>query len=128
MKRFSSGLPVREHLKIDTKTLLEKSREQLYDIDCSEVGNPTQKGKIGSVSLVLNACDEELHTYCSQPYAVHEYGKAEQDPFPNPTLLDLLDEDQAGSMDESIADLIQRAKTETLPEVFHSRFEEMVVN
>lgn len=120
------GRPVLEHLKIDTKTLLEKNRETLDGADCSDVGNPTRHGRGGYVSRVLDVHEEELHSYSNRPRAVHEYGKTEEDPFPNPTLLDLLDEDQAESLDEAIGDMIQRAKENVLPETHLARVEQMV--
>lgn len=49
------GLPVLEHLRIDTSTLLEQQRDSLDDTDFSTVGNPTMSSKACFVSRLMTS-------------------------------------------------------------------------
>lgn len=49
------GLPVLQHLRVDTRTLLENNRPVLDDADCSAVGNPTAINRGGVVSRMMTA-------------------------------------------------------------------------
>lgn len=47
------GRPVLEHMRADTKTLLESNRASLNGTDCAEVGNPTVTNQNGYVSSII---------------------------------------------------------------------------
>ena len=49
------GLPVLEHVKVDTRTLLEQNRAQFDGSDCSQVGNLTIDSSRGAVSRIMIA-------------------------------------------------------------------------
>lgn len=95
------GLPVLQHLRVDTHTLLELNRAALNGIDCSEVDNICTDELARNISLMvlccLNLATNKLPAkyHCQEderrPF-VHYYAvRTERDPFPHPSLLDPID-------------------------------------
>ena len=68
------GLPVLQHLKVDTRTLLEQNRNQLDETDCISVGNPSVSSKGTSVKRLKTQNEEHL----SQDYRTLQ---DDEDPF-----------------------------------------------
>lgn len=101
--------PVLEHLKSETATLFDHYRASLDGTDCSMVRYPTVPKGGGFVSRVMTAranlmsndClfeDHRKHPDPNRPQAEYDYQRSEEDPSPNPSLLDMVDADQAGEV------------------------------
>lgn len=115
------GRSVLEHLSIDTAMLLDRNRQLLDDTDCSAVGNPTVLTGAVFVSRVMtarsNSIPNELLSdpnICkldpARPRAVFDYQWIEDDPFPNPTLLDMVDSDQSVEVHLEVEATLERSK------------------
>eukprot|EP00737_Agarophyton_chilense_P004416 gb/GEZJ01005548.1/.p1 GENE.gb/GEZJ01005548.1/~~gb/GEZJ01005548.1/.p1 ORF type:complete len:277 (+),score=18.39 gb/GEZJ01005548.1/:1081-1911(+) len=92
------GRPVLRHLRVDTETLLNNNRFALNGADCLEVGNPTVDSDEGYVScLMVERLHKDLHASdaiqriqppLNRPRANFHAARQDQDPFPDPSLLD----------------------------------------
>lgn len=113
------GLPVLRHFGVDTKTLLEERRDLLDGSDCSNV----EAGKGGTVSRLMVArlhcvpneavsedCSKEGDPTYSRDSSVDYYRvREEEDPFPDPSVLDPLDIDQEDAIESGIDSLLEEA-------------------
>ena len=97
------GLPVLEHLKLDTRTMLERNCRDLDGMDCSQVGNPTRTSPGGSVSRLMIArlngyqSHKSIHRVrvpADRPRVNYHTARTEEDHFVDPFLLDPLEIDQ----------------------------------
>lgn len=110
-----SGHPVLQHLDFDTKTLFEEKRDMLDGIDCSAVPNSTAVSRSGYVSRLtvshlnnLPSSDGIDKSDCDNRPRVNYYDiRQEEDPFPDPLLLDPVDTDQLQEVLDLIKDMIQ---------------------
>ena len=103
------GLPVLRHLQVDTRTLLENNRLSLDGADCSHVGNPTRDARAGIISRVMIARmnrvqdgEENKTSEGSRPRENYYKARREQDPFPDPSLLDPIDSAQHSEIIEAM--------------------------
>lgn len=112
------GHPVLEHMKVDTKTLLDENRERLDGIDCGSVGNPTRATTGGYVSRLMGAryngeidkpasCQPTIDA--SRPKVNYFESRNEEDPFPDPALLDPEMNDKSRILHGEVEGMIQRA-------------------
>jgi len=106
------GRPVLRHMRVDTKTLLESNRDALDGIDCANVGNPTVAENRGHVSAIMSQRASEVEKFIPiqdplRPRVDYFQSRKEIDPFPDASLLDRLDADQApdvqGALDTALA-------------------------
>ena len=87
---------------MDTRILLENNRSVLDGADFSHVGNPTTLNRGGNVSRMMiarlnrisNSDPVKEETESSRPRVNYYTARSEDDPFPDSSLLDPLDEDQ----------------------------------
>ena len=113
------GLPVLRHLQVDTRTLLETNRSALDGIDCSDVGNPSLDERSGRVSrLMICRLNRVRNNYPSsqgdRPHVHYRAARTEDDPFPDPSLLDPVDSTQHDEVLEAIANMKHKAKRKGL--------------
>lgn len=97
------GLPVLRHIHVDTKPLLETTRTALDGADCSFVGTPAIGDRSGRLSRMmvdrLNSIVPQHPTTTpqlseSRPRVDYNTAHNDLDPFPDPSLLDPIDDDQ----------------------------------
>lgn len=117
------GLPVLQHLGIDTKSLLESKRDVLDGIDCSSVRSSTGTTCGGHVSRLISSrlnrvvdpFDFNTPPDPSRPrvnfYSVQE----EVDPFPDKSLLHPIDSAQQEEVSEAIENMVQVATDSGFP-------------
>lgn len=102
------GLPVLRHLGVDTKTLLEERRDLLDGTDCNLHHLDVGTSKMGRVSRLMIARLNRLSD-CTGNISGPEHGnrdtsvnyydvREEMDPFPDASLLDPADADQADAV------------------------------
>lgn len=108
------GRPVLHHLQIDTKTLLELSRKSLDGTDCSNVGRLTLANRGGYVSRIMvsrlnHIRTEEKDLDPDHPRINYFTARSEPDPFPDPSLLDPLDENQHNEIQKATSCMVQSA-------------------
>lgn len=131
------GRSVLGHLSIDTAMLLDRNRQLLDDTDCSAVGNPTVLTGAVFVSRVMtarsNSIPNELLSdpnICkldpARPRAVFDYQWIEDDPFPNPTLLDMVDSDQSVEVHLEVEATLERSKAAGIPDDSCERLTKMI--
>ena len=115
------GRPVLRHLRVDTETLLDNNRFALNGADCSDVGNPTANDNEGFISRLTAA---RAHTTpesflknhpkppppANRPRINYHAARIDQDPFPDPSLLDLIDSDQHEAIEDAVDSMIEKAK------------------
>ena len=112
------GLPVLRHLQVDTHTLLKENRPVLDGADCSHVGNPTTLNRGGNVSRMMiarltrisNSDPVKEETESSRPRVNYYTARSEEDPFPDPSLLDPMDEDQHDEIRTEVKNLKDTAR------------------
>ena len=112
-------LPVLEHLKVDTRTMLERNCRVLDGMDCSQIGNPTRASQGGSVSRLMIArlngyqSHKSIHRVrvpADRPRMNYHTARTEEDPVVDPSLLDPLDNDQHQDIREAIEGLKQNIR------------------
>lgn len=115
------GRPVLEHLKVDTNTLLDTNRSVLDGVDCSEIGNPTAAKNGGMVSRImvsrLNQVQEDEpnsevqgELAADRPRVNYNAARNEEDPFPDPSLLDPIDSMQHKEVETETEEMLHKAK------------------
>ena len=118
------GLPVLRHLQVDTRTLLEGRVSRLDCADCSHIGYLTTISRGGSVTRMmiarLNRVREKTPVSCeylppNRPRVHYHTARTEREPFPNPSLLDSLDEDQHEDVRRMVGDMVTKAKKNGMP-------------
>lgn len=141
-KDLLNGLPVLHYLGVDTKTLLEEHHDALDETDFLTVKMTNHGGNTGCVNRLivsrLNrvsndavvANDEAEPTTTSSPdttpdtqpkpsrgeFVDYVQVREEQDPFPDASILDLLDEDRKVDVKYGIQKLIANVASNGLPE------------
>lgn len=121
------GLPVLRHLRVDTRTLLEDNYTSLHGTDCALNDSETQKtGKLGRImSARLNQIQETDKEPSekidpARPKVNYHKARTEEDPFPDPSLLDLIDKDQHDEIKAAVKGMEQAAKKQGLADVYES--------
>lgn len=105
------GLPILQHLQIDSRTLLERNRAVLDGTDCANVGNETKNNSNGVLRRLMVSrmqhVDKETHSDrrnqdgkneqegtipldSNRPREDYFELQQQKDPFPGPSLLDVL--------------------------------------
>eukprot|EP00171_Calliarthron_tuberculosum_P003723 IDg3723t1 len=136
------GLPVLRHLHIDSRTLLERNREALDGTNCAEVGNPTteQLGAIGRLMLAMLQGVKGRQYVEGQEYSqstafpskekprvdYYETRNA-QDPCPDLSLLDPLDDEQDAEVKAEIERMLTRANENGLPPVLQPKLRQLAL-
>lgn len=133
------GQPVLKHLGIDSKTMLENNRAELNETDSSGVVRddmvPSTVGRIliarirGVQNMITNfnyGGGQNMKTPAvyspPRPRSNYYVNKADVDPFPNLSLIDLPDEDQAASVRTAVEDMLKDALVQGFP---HNRFDDL---
>lgn len=118
------GLPVLRHLQVDTRTLLENNRAVLDGADCSDVWNPTRFQRGGTISGMMIArlnrlpnTKPDTDTQKNRPPVNFYSARLEEDPFPDPSLLDPVDSEQHDTITSVVADMKDTDRHNGLPEV-----------
>lgn len=118
------GLPVLQHLGVDTKTLLEERRDRLDGADCSAVKAATSGSGGGRVSRLMiarlnrvtnDSVEPVIHPDDNRHHVDFFKVREEADPFPDASLLDPLDADQHDEIQEALESMVQDAKKNGLP-------------
>lgn len=114
------GLPVLQHLKVDTKTLLENNRATLDGVDCSKVGQ-SEKGSTSDHADRLVTRMEALSRNEASEVDQHRervnyyQTRQSEDPFPDPSLLDPIDSEQHAHINQSIESMLKKAEDNGMP-------------
>lgn len=135
------GLPVLQHLRIDSKTLLENNRATLDGTDCAEVGNPTAThiGRVGHF-MVARTMRVKGNSYKhgieygqrsaqpsrDRPRVHYDEARSAPDPFPDPSLLDPLDDAQHDDIRAAVEKMLQAAQDNGLPPYYWERLQTLV--
>ena len=119
------GRPVLKHMKVDTKSLLEERAALLDGTDCSSVGNPTT-GKGGYVSRLMRSLTEEQDQNTARFTTSYNRERLQQDPLPDPALIDLTTYETGTERRKSIEMMLERAKSNGLLKEQNQQVEEMV--
>ena len=117
------GLPVLKHLRVDTKTLLEDNIKTLDGTDCSLTDQVRDKtGKLGRLmSARFNGQDNFNEPPPSnRPKVNYNTARNEEDPFPDPSLLDPIDADQHEDICKAVDNLEKTAREKGLADVYES--------
>lgn len=107
------GLPVLEHLQVETRTLLERNRSALDGADCFEVASPMIDERSGTVSrMMISRLNRSVNTEESderQSFVHFNSVRSERAPFPDPSLLDPIDSEQHGEIEAAVASMKDNA-------------------
>lgn len=118
------GLPVLRHLQVDTRTLLEDRVSVLDGTDCSHIENPTTLSQGGSVSGMMIARLTRIQEKkqfivtdlpSNRPRINYNTARTEEDPFPDASLLDPIDEDQHEEIRQAVSDMVTSSKKNGMP-------------
>lgn len=128
------GLPVFQHLGIDSRTLLERNRAALDGTDCSTVSHPTVTESCGSLGRLMipriqrvverepiyhDVKDTKPTTPDpNRPRANYYANKFDKDPFPDPNLMDVDSKRRDCAEGAEIEAMIQRAVDNGLPDQY----------
>ena len=122
------GRPVLQHLKVDTRTLLEENRAALDGTDCATVGNPTEGARGGYVSMIMNARANNVRNPLQDHLRprINFFGsRNDEDPFPNPNLLDLI-QPNGDETNAAIEDMLNDLKKVGLKDEHLNEFRRLV--
>ena len=121
------GLPVLQHLHVDTRTLLENNRAELDGSDCSNIGHRTMENRHGTVSRMMIARlnrTREVNSASStengepspeRPRVNYYSARNEEDPLPDPSLIGLVDSDEQTDIEKALEVMKQSAADAGLP-------------
>jgi transposase InsO family protein len=115
------GLPVLQHLRVDTRTLLENQRAALDGADCSSVLNAAvsdASGKLGRLMIArLNRAGNAQAQMgdAHRPRVDYYEARARVDPFPDPSLIDPVDSGQAEEVSSAVEHMLQCALKVGMP-------------
>lgn len=120
-----------QHLKVDTRTILENKCLALDGTDCSHIGFPSslmQQGTVsrtmlGSVQLANDPCPAD-----ARPRANYYRQRHESDLFLDPSLLDPIDLDQHNDIQSSIDAMLEKAFESGLPTHAHALLKKTVTD
>jgi len=127
------GRPVLQHMRVDTKTLLESNRASLDGTDCADIGNPTIVDKRGHVGTIMDKRSAEVEHHIpnqdpNRPRVDYFQSRKEIDPFPDASLLDPVDADQGADIDGAISDMLKQAEDNGLKGKHLHRLQKMVMD
>ena len=123
------GLPVLRHLRVDTETLLEANIKSLDGTHCSLDGKPpTNMGKIGRLMTArLNRqSNDDTIPAADRPKVSFHAVRIEEDPFPDPSLLEPIDEYQQDDIRKSVEDMQKTAKDNGLADAYESNLKSIL--
>lgn len=113
------GYPVFKHLQVDTRTLLEQKRAALEGADCTNVEHPTIPPGMGTVGrMMISQLHGNSTKYASRetrPRINYYQARGEDDPFPEASLLDMLDSYQHEDVCEAVKEMVESAVKNGLP-------------
>lgn len=138
-KDMLTGLPELQHLCIDLRTLFERSRAALDGTDCSAVAHPSASRTCDSLSRLMivrhqrvtgrKLIDDDSTALLYAPpsnsdrprenYFAH---KSDEDPFPDPNLMDVEDKTKDDAETKDIEAMNQHAIKSDIKTRFLSRF------
>lgn len=119
------GHPVLHHLQVEPKTLLEHNRAVLDGTDCSSVRNNVLNDQGGRVSRIMIACLNRVLGDGSEASDQPSLGRSrvkyyqarsEADPFPDPSLLDPVDNEQEEEINLVAQHIFKSAREEGIGE------------
>lgn len=131
------GLPVLQHLGVDTKTLLEERRDLLDGSDCSSIGAANTGTPGGQVSrLMIARLNRVPNSHVStdnpsvdtRPRVNYFKVKEEEDPFPDSSLMDPVDSTQSEEVKVEIDNMLQLAVTNGFPTEKLPQLQELVLD
>lgn len=118
-----NGLPVLQHLSVDTKIILKDKILDLDGTDCGPNGLPVTKGgqicrlMISRLNRVPNNHMDSAPSVIPDRSKVNYFtARAEGDPFPDPSLLDPSDQDHHEKIKAAIDEMRKSAQANVLPE------------
>lgn len=117
------GLPILQHLGIDTKAMLEKHRDVLDGADCSTIRSPSlsTNGKVGRLMIArLNRIEGDItlnEQDTTRPHVNYYSVREEEDPFPDSSLLDPIDSSQESEINDSLIRMMDTASKNGLSEI-----------
>jgi len=121
------GLPVLKHLRVDTKTLLEENITALDGTDCGLIDAPRgPMGKLGRLMTArLNGQGNAVGTASrvaatDRPKVHYHQARHAEDPFPDPSLLDPIDNDQHDDIRKAVENIQTTAKKNGLADIYES--------
>lgn len=133
------GLPVLQHLGVDSKTLLEERRDLLDGADCSSVRSLSPNSSGGLVSRLMTArlhglLNSDLETSlppdqnldAPRPHVDYYQVREEPDPFPDSSLMDPIDSSQTEEVDSEINNMIDNAVENGFPSAHVSALKKLV--
>lgn len=120
------GLPVLEHMEIDSRTMLERNRAVLDGTDCANIGNPSAFGASGVLGRLILSREER--TYGDQtasagaeppdpdrPRQDYFANQQDDDPFPDPDLIGVDHGTAEAEIEDATTAMLQRSKDHGLP-------------
>lgn len=109
------GLPVLQHLGVDTKSLLENKRDVLNGTDCSTVKPHITGGHVSRLMIArLNRMTNE--DFDARPRVNYYDVRDEEDPFPDKSLLDPVDSSQHDEIAQDVEKMVQTAVDNGFPD------------
>lgn len=131
------GLPVIQHLQVDTRTLLENNRDVLDGADCSHIRNTANDSRGGTVSRMMisrlngertsdNDQAKATDIDMDRPRVNYNTARMEEDPFPDPSLLDPIDSDQHADVRDSVEEMKKTADENGLPKEIRQPLSEIL--
>lgn len=113
------GLPVKRHLRVDTMTLLEAGVHALDGADCSIFNALPNMSTLGR--LVIGHLDRQSNDNtrpAAERLRVNNHkARLDEDPFPDPSLLNPIDEDQHDDICKAVEDTEKTAKQNGLANI-----------
>ena len=120
------GLPVLQHLRVDTRTLLEDKISSLDGTDCClEDDGDMKPGKLGRIMAArVNRLQEkssnQANPMADRPRVDYNHARNEPDPFPDPSLLDPIDKNQHDDITAAVKSMETNAMNSGLADVYQS--------
>lgn len=129
------GLPVLRHLRIDTRTLLENNIANLDGTNCSLADSrSTTKGNLGRLmTAMLNRqvdrnVSKSSNAPPNRPRVHYNSARNEEEPFPDPSLLDPVDADQHEEIKSVAETMVESAKKNGLSDERHNELKKTVLD
>lgn len=134
---LSIGLPVLQQLEVNTRTMLEKNQAVLDGDDWFHIGNMTTEDQGGTVSRMMiarlnsigtaeDADDNGTKHQTDWPRVNYQTARTEEDPFPDPSLLDPIGSDQHNDIRTYEASMKKSAEDSGLPWEYRKTMFELV--
>ena len=132
------GQPILAHLGIDSRTMLENNRSSLDVTDCSKISTiaTDKSSKVGRVLLariskntgISRSPSVENKLDPNRPKSDYTANRNDPDPFPNPSLIDIEDGNQAQDIDSGIEAMLQDALRNGFPQDDFEELKTIVTN